>query len=202
MIGTRLFTQEQRAEDEVVVCYDADTGAELWVHADATRFTEVVGGAGPRATPTYHEGNLYTLGANGMLNCLDPVSGMPRWSRNIVVDSGRDQLPASEKRPRIPQWGFSSSPLVAQGIVTVFAGGPGGKSMLGYRAASGELAWAAGEGEVELLLAPTFTPGRRRTNLDRHRRGDDCFHPLRGEVVSAWTPMEDLAKESSAGHPE
>ncbi len=135
VVGARLYTQEQRGEGEAVVCYDADTGAEVWVHQDATRFEEAIGGPGPRATPTFHEGRVYTLGANGKLNCLDAATGTPVWSRDIVADSGA----------KVPMWGFSSSPLVTQGIVTVHAGGPDGKGVLGYRAATGDLAWAAGD---------------------------------------------------------
>ena len=48
-VGDRLFTQEQRGENEVVVCYDATSGSEIWRHADIARFSEVVSGAGPRA---------------------------------------------------------------------------------------------------------------------------------------------------------
>jgi hypothetical protein len=61
VIGNRLFTQEQRDKDEAVICYDADTGAEVWVHTDKERFEEVVAGAGPRATPTFHQGRLFTF---------------------------------------------------------------------------------------------------------------------------------------------
>jgi outer membrane protein assembly factor BamB len=136
VVGDRIYTQEQRGEKEAVVCFDAATGEERWVHADATRFTEAIGGPGPRSTPTFHDGKLYTLGANGTLNCLDPATGTPKWTRNIVTDSGAN----------IPIWGFSASPLVAQGIVTVFAGGGDGKGVLGYQASSGELAWSAGQG--------------------------------------------------------
>ena len=50
--GNRLFTQEQRGPKEVVVCYDAKTGAERWVHESPARFAETMGGVGPRATPT------------------------------------------------------------------------------------------------------------------------------------------------------
>jgi outer membrane protein assembly factor BamB len=134
--GDRVYTQEQRDKNEAVVCYDANTGAEVWSHLDSARFSEAVAGPGPRSTPTFHEGKLYALGAAGNLNCLDPVTGKLKWARNIVADSGA----------AIPMWGFSSSPLVAQDVVTVFAGGPDGKSVLGYHASSGEPAWSAGEG--------------------------------------------------------
>jgi outer membrane protein assembly factor BamB len=136
VVGDRIFTQEQRKTSEVVACYDAKTGDPYWTHTDAGRFEEVAGGIGPRATPTFADGKLYSLGANGKLNCLDPLTGNLKWSRDIVEDSGAT----------IPRWGFSSSPLVVQGIVTVFAGGPDGKSVLGYHASSGELAWSAGDG--------------------------------------------------------
>ncbi len=48
VIADRIFTQEQRGDEELVVCYDATTGVEVWSHRDATRFTEVVAGPGPR----------------------------------------------------------------------------------------------------------------------------------------------------------
>ena len=138
VVDGRLFTQEQRGDDELVVCYDAATGTERWTHRDTTRFNEVVAGPGPRGTPTFDGGLLYALGASGHLNCLDAATGAVRWTRDILSDSGG----------KVPQWGYSSSPLVVAGIVSVFAGGPAGKSVLGYRTANGELAWSAGEGQL------------------------------------------------------
>ena len=82
IVSQFLFTQEQRGEDECVVCYDANSGEELWKHADRTRFSEVVAGPGPRATPTIAEGMLYTCGATGIINCLDPTTGRKIWSRD------------------------------------------------------------------------------------------------------------------------
>lgn len=40
-----LFTQEQRGEREAVVCRDALTGVEIWVHDDPGRFEEAMSGA-------------------------------------------------------------------------------------------------------------------------------------------------------------
>jgi outer membrane protein assembly factor BamB len=137
VVAGRLFTQEQRGDEEAVVCYDAASGREVWTHRDATRFTEMLAGPGPRATPTFHEGKLYTLGANGHLNCLDPATGALVWTRDLAKDSGA----------KVPTWGFSSSPLVVGDMVLVFAGGPDGKSVLAYHAASGEPAWSAGDGQ-------------------------------------------------------
>jgi outer membrane protein assembly factor BamB len=138
VVGDRIYTQEQLDKNsEAVVCYDANTGEERWSHTDPGRFEEVAGGVGPRSTPTFAKGRLYALGANGRLNCLDPVTGKVKWTRDIVSDSGA----------AVPRWGFSSSPLIVGDVVAVFAGGPDGKSVLAYKADSGDVAWKAGEGK-------------------------------------------------------
>jgi outer membrane protein assembly factor BamB len=182
VVGSRLFTQEQFKDRERVVCYDANTGKELWAHADTTRFEEAVGGPGPRATPTFHEGRLYTLGANGQLNCLDAATGKKVWSRDIVVDSGRDAAP-TDTDPKVPTWGFAASPLVMKGIVTVFAGGPNGKAVLGYRADSGELAWAAGNGTDSYCSLHPARIGEVDQVIISTGSGLSAFDPTDGKVL-------------------
>jgi outer membrane protein assembly factor BamB len=135
--GNRLFTQEQRGPKEVVVCYDAKTGAERWVHESPARFVETMGGVGPRATPTIAGGRLYTLGATGLLDCLDPLTGESKWERDLKKDG----------RPTPPMWGFASSPLVVGDKVVVYAGGPDAKGVLAYETKTGKLCWSAPAGD-------------------------------------------------------
>lgn len=137
VVGDRLFTQEQRDEKEAVVCYDAATGKQVWVREDAARFWEAVSGAGPRATPSFAAGRLYTLGATGILNCRDAATGRRHWSRDVTGDA----------EAKIPQWGFSGSPLVIDDKVVVYAGGQAKKDLLAYRVGDGELAWGAPVGQ-------------------------------------------------------
>jgi outer membrane protein assembly factor BamB len=136
VVGDRLFTQEQRDNFEAVVCLDAATGHEVWVHSDAVRFSDDQAGPGPRATPTFADGRLYTLGATGILNCLDAVTGERQWYHDLVSEMGAKK----------PIWGFSCSPLIVQGRVVVFAEGDGGKTLLAYDVPSGNLAWTADAG--------------------------------------------------------
>jgi outer membrane protein assembly factor BamB len=133
VVGDLLYTQEQRREDEAVVCYRADTGEEVWAHLVRTRFNEVTGD-GPRATPTFHKGRLYTLGATGVLSCLDARTGHEFWSTNILQDNGASNIP----------WGMAGSPLVYENLVVVSPGGPDGKSLVAYDRLTGERAWSAG----------------------------------------------------------
>ncbi|MGL4551172.1 MAG: PQQ-binding-like beta-propeller repeat protein [Gemmataceae bacterium] len=137
VVGDRAYTQEQRTkEEEAVVCLDANTGEPRWVHADPVRFNETVAGPGPRATPTFADGRVYALGAKGLLNCLDAATGKKLWSQDVAKDSGAD----------VPTWGFSASPTVAYGLVTVYAGGKDGKAVLAYDAKTGDPKWTAGTG--------------------------------------------------------
>jgi outer membrane protein assembly factor BamB len=131
--GGRAFTIEQRRDREVVAAYDVATGREAWTHGWPGEFVESMGGDGPRATPTYHNGRLYALGALGELRCLDAASGALVWRRNILEDSGAQNL----------SWGMAASPLIVDDMVIVLPGGPRGRSVAAYAAASGEPVWRA-----------------------------------------------------------
>jgi outer membrane protein assembly factor BamB len=125
--GDRLFTQEQRGDDEIVSAYDLKTGTPVWKHRDAARFWESNAGAGPRATPALHNGRVYTLGGTGIVNALDARNGSAVWSRNAVADTGAT----------IPDWGIAGSPLVVGDVVIVAAAG----NLAAYDLATGTPRW-------------------------------------------------------------
>lgn len=185
VIADRVFTQEQRGEEEDVVCYDANDGHEIWTHRDATRFFEVVAGPGPRATPTYHDGRLYVMGASGKLNCLNAASGELIWSRDIAVDT----------EAKVPIWGFSSSPLVVDGLVSVFAGAENSKSVIAYHADTGKPAWTSGEGKLSYCSPHLAMLDDVPQILITTEAGLSAFDPATGKVLwhHAW-PSKDTAR--------
>src|SRR5882672_8718175 len=110
----RAFTIEQRREQEAVTAYDVTTGRELWAHMYPAAFAESMGGEGPRATPTYHEGRVYSLGAQGEFVCLDAATGRLLWRKNVL----------DEARATCLYFGMSTSPLIVDEKVIVLSGEP------------------------------------------------------------------------------
>ncbi len=99
-----------------------------------------MGGPGPRSTPTIHDGDVYSFGAQGHLVCLDGTTGKPRWPVvDVVTDNGA----------KVVQWGMTSSPLVVGKLVVVNAGiDPANNqhhAVAAYDRATGKKIWAVGE---------------------------------------------------------
>jgi outer membrane protein assembly factor BamB len=130
--GGRAFTIEQRRNQEVVAAYDVMTGRELWTHAWNARFSETLGGEGPRTTPTWHDGVVYALGGEGELRALHEATGKQIWRVNILDAARADNL----------QWGMSASPLVVGDTIIVLPGGSHGKSVVAYDRRTGEPRWS------------------------------------------------------------
>jgi outer membrane protein assembly factor BamB len=153
--GGRLYTQEQRGDDEVVACYDAATGAPVWRHRDRARFFESNGGPGPRGTPTLDGGRVYTLGATGLLNALDARHGRVVWSREAAADAAGTPSMGGGGTVRVPDWGFSSSPLVVGDLVIVAMAG----QLVAYDLATGKPRWVGPRGGVSYSSPQLVTIG-------------------------------------------
>ncbi len=132
-VGDYVFTQEQSGEEELVTCYSAATGEPFWVNRIKGRFEDTMG-LGPRATPTFDQGKLYTQGGAGALQCLDASTGNTIWKRDLAADA----------ETKVPGYGFSSSPLVVGDLVIEFSGGGDGKNVVAYNHATGDVVWCAG----------------------------------------------------------
>ncbi len=159
VIGPALVTIEQRRDKEAIVAYDAATGAELWVCDYPALFSETLGGDGPRATPTFHDGKLYALGATGRLTAIDFASGKEIWHVDILKQNENGNL----------DWGMTGSPLVYDDVVVVNPGDQKGndasRAIVAYSLADGQRRWAAGRAKSSYSSPMLVTLGGVRQLL-------------------------------------
>ena len=97
---------------ERLLCLDAGTGKVVWKDEYPVHYS-VSYAAGPRCTPTVHDGKVYTLGAMGNLRCLDAAKGTVLWMKDFQTDY----------KAKTPQWGFTGHPLVYKKLLICLVGG-------------------------------------------------------------------------------
>ncbi len=168
--GPILFSQEQRGENETVVCYDADNGKVQWVREIPGRFDDPLGGPGPRATPTLAGGKLFSQGARGALLSLDPLSGEILWQKSLTDVAKREP----------PMWGFSASPLVVGDVVVAYAGGDENLGLLAFEKDTGELKWSAASGVFSYSSPQLFQIAGRDLIGLTSEQGLHLYDPLTG----------------------
>jgi outer membrane protein assembly factor BamB len=175
VVGKAVFTIEQRRDNEAVVCYHADNGREIWIYEYPAHFKEPLGGPGPRATPTFFNGEIFSLGAQGHLCCLDAATGQEKWATNILGDT-----------PNLA-WAMSGSPLVDDTMVIVNPGCQDdlkpGRALVAYDRKTGKELWASGNTKAGYSSPMFATIGGQRqiVLLDGKQLGG--YDPAGGKLL-------------------
>jgi len=150
IVGEVAITQEQRGANECVVAYELLTGKQLWQHCYPARYSNVIAGEGPRAVPAVVSNRVFTCGSTGILNCLDLGSGKLLWARDLMTESGG----------KIPQWGYTCSPLVVDDLVIAHGGEAVSRSLFAFKIEDGKPVWTEG------ASAPSYSAPRFATLAD------------------------------------
>lgn len=174
------FTQLQRDKEEVVLCFQIDDGKEVWSHKDESRFEEPLAGAGPRATPSFADGRLFTMGASGIFNAFDAATGKKLWSHNLGAKY-KDALNEELGSP-LPMWGFSASPLVYGDKVAVFVGAKD-KGVAVFNAADGKEVWMNGLGGHSYVSSHLAKIAGAETLLNTTNHGVQGLDPATGKQL-------------------
>ncbi len=125
----RVYGMGNASGSDTVTCLDAGTGKVLWKHSYRCSAGSY---PGPRATPTVHDGTVYTLSLEGHLYALDAATGKVRWLKHLRDDLGI----------RPPAWDFAGSVVVAGDRLILNAGSSG----LALDARTGAKLWESGSG--------------------------------------------------------
>ena len=110
LLGNRLYVFSRQGENEVMSALDPENAKVIWQTGYPASFTmnsaAVRHAAGPKSTPVFADGKLYSIGMTGVVTALDAATGKQLW-----------QKPGSSVVPMYTTHAFS--PLVDRGMVVI-----------------------------------------------------------------------------------
>jgi outer membrane protein assembly factor BamB len=130
----RVFVSDRITEPksrERIHCFDAENGKPIWSIGYDCEYGAVQVPNGPRAQITVNQGRAYSLGATGMLYCLDAAKGTILWSHDCQT----------RFKIRMPDWGIASAPVVEGDLLIVMIGGSDGACLVALDKKTGKEKW-------------------------------------------------------------
>ena len=89
-------------------------------------------GEGPKATPLYANGRLYTLGISGILSSFDAETGKLRWRKEF----------SRQFKSTSPMFGTAMSPLVDGALLIAHVGGHDSGALTAFDLETGNVKWS------------------------------------------------------------
>jgi outer membrane protein assembly factor BamB len=135
-VDGRVYVFARQGEEEVLRALDGATGKEIWRNGHAVAYEMNPAarghGKGPKSTPVYSQGKIYTFGITGVLSCHDAQSGRLRWRKEF-----------SKEYPNTsPLYGTAMSPVVMDGLLIAHVGGQDRGALTAFDAETGAVKWA------------------------------------------------------------
>ena len=163
VVGDTVYVFTRRGGDEVITALHAATGQIVWQSGYPAPYVPgspaAAHGAGPKATPAFHEGKLFTLGISGIVAAFDGSSGDLLWS--------------TPEPSEHPYFSAASSPVAEGGVVIVHPGNYG--PLTAFDANTGIVQWTAGEGG---FLAISEFPKWRKYLISLSFRDKSSVRPV------------------------
>jgi len=129
LVDGRLYVHARQGDEEVIVCLDADSGKEIWTNKYPS--PPVTGPAsrhpGPRSSPAVSEGKVVTLGATGIVSCVDATNGNTLWRNGSFKG--------------VPRFFTSMSPIVVDNLAILHLDGPSSGSVVAFEIGTGAIRW-------------------------------------------------------------
>ena len=134
VVGDVVYVFTRVDGQEGITVLDASTGRQRWRSSYAAPYTPsqpaAAHGAGPKATPLFHDGKLFTLGISGIVTAFDARSGKQLWQSAAPKEA--------------PFYGAAVSPLGVTDLVVVHPGDYG--PLTAFDTRRGTVKWTAGSG--------------------------------------------------------
>ncbi len=131
LVGRRIYMFTRQGDDEVMQALDADSGKTIWRSSYPAAFEMVPAtarhGAGPKSTPAFAGGRLFTLGMTSVVTAFDSETGKRLWQ--------------TEPTRAQPLYHTAMSPLVEGDLVIVHVGGQGDAALTAFDVRTGTPRW-------------------------------------------------------------
>ncbi len=128
VVGNRAYTMGNKAGNDIVYCFDAASGKEIWKYSYPAKLEPKMYEGGPNATPTVDGKCVYTVSKRGKVLCLSAEAGEKLWEVQLAA--------------KMPTWGFAGSALPVGDTLIINAGGAG----TALDKATGKVVWDSGTG--------------------------------------------------------
>ena len=138
VVGNRVFVFSRLGENETMTALDGGSGKVVWQQSYPAPFAmnpaTKAHGPGPKSTPVYFNGRLYSIGMTGVVTAWDAASGKQVW-----------QKPGTGVAMEYTSHSFS--PLVDAGRVIFHVGGKDKGALTAFDLTTGDVRWSwAGDG--------------------------------------------------------
>ena len=172
----RVYAMFADGDSDFLGAFDAETGAEVWRYRIAETYAGHDGSHdGPISTPVIADGRIYGLGPYGHLFAVD-AEGKEAWATHLVDDHKATK----------PHYGFTSSPVFANGMLAVQIGGGEGRSIAGFNATNGELVWTLGDDAINYHSPVLATLGGEQQVISAGRNTVLGIEPATGKVLWSY----------------
>lgn len=177
-MGNRTVSEK---ETDTVWCLSAKTGKVIWQHSYPCALDPLYYEGGPGATPTIHDGSVYTLSKKGHALKLDLDNGKVLWSRDLVADH----------QVELPEWSFAGSAFIDGDRVLLNVGRGG----IALNKETGETLWLSSpETAGYATVVPYEAGGPTANRLLFSAKGLLAFDSATGKAASElpWKSSRDV----------
>jgi outer membrane protein assembly factor BamB len=190
----KLFQFSRTKDSAELKCFNAEIGAELWTCDHPTDFVDMLGyNNGPRATPVVDGPNVYTLGAEGVLQCVRITDGHPVW-----------RIDTTKKFNVVKNFfGVGSTPLIWNDLLLVNVGGsppggptdvyaadgkvdPNGSAIVAFDKATGAIRWQTGNDLASYSSPVAAKIADRDIIFMFARSGLLAIDPAKGQTITQF----------------
>lgn len=131
----RVYVFARKDEQETLSAHDPGSGRVLWSQRYDAPYTmnsaATAHGKGPKSTPVFHGGRVYTLGITGVLSAHDAATGRVIWRKSFE----------KEFSPPVPDFGTAMSPIVEGDMLIAHIGAFGKGALRAFALDTGAVRW-------------------------------------------------------------